>query len=411
MQLLHKLQHLQQLFRGKRSKKLVNFFVKTSNFLVEVLHVHLLKNFRFSLNFIQFFRPFKQVKNKKVEKVHMHPVRGFWQKLVDEKLEKGETLSVVAPMADVTDIAFRSMIARYSKPAGPDVIWTEFVSADGLSSAGREVLKRDLEFTDIERPIVAQLFTSTPENMRKAAALCRELGFDGIDINMGCPDKSIEKQGAGSAHMKDWRRAQEVIRAAQEGALDIPVSVKTRIGYNKVEFMEWLPKILECNIPTLTVHLRTRKEMSLVPAHWELMPQIVKLVRDMTGEVSEGGTILLGNGDVKSVIEGRRLANESGCDGVMVGRGLFGTPWFFADIEGKGKTIEEKLRIMVEHTKLYEEKLGDIKSFAIMKKHFKAYVHGFDGAKELRVELMECNSADEVEKVVEKWLSEQDNRL
>lgn len=335
----------------------------------------------------------------------MAPLRGFWQKIIDEKLSKGETISVVAPMADVTDIAFRTMISKYSNPHGPDVMWTEFVSADGLNSPGREVLKRDLEFTDIERPIVAQLFTSTPENMRRAAALCRELGFDGIDINMGCPDKSIEKQGAGAAHIKDWRRAQEVIRAAQDGAGDIPVSVKTRIGYNKIEFMEWLPKILECNIPTLTVHLRTRKEMSLVDAHWDLMSEIVKLVREMTGEVKDGGTIILGNGDVKSVTQGKRLAKETGCDGVMVGRGIFGTPWFFdEEVFNNGKTVEERLRICVEHTKLYEEKLGDIKSFAIMKKHFKAYVNGFDGAKELRMELMECSNANEMEEKIEVFL-------
>ncbi len=338
------------------------------------------------------------------------PVRGFWQKIINEKLSKGETITVVAPMADVTDIAFRTMIAKYSKPYGPDVMWTEFVSADGLNSPGREVLKRDLEFTDIERPIVAQLFTSTPDNMRKAAALCKELGFDGIDINMGCPDKSIEKQGAGAAHIKDWRQAQEVIRAAQEGADGLPVSVKTRIGYNKIEFMEWLPKILECNIPTLTVHLRTRKEMSLVDAHWNLMKDVVKIVRDMTGELKDGGTIILGNGDVKSVTQGKTLAKETGCDGVMVGRGMFGCPWFFqgadhADLEqtSQTKSIEERLRILVEHTKLYEEKLGDIKSFAIMKKHFKAYVNGFDGAKEFRTELMECGNAKEVEEKVKSF--------
>jgi nifR3 family TIM-barrel protein len=335
----------------------------------------------------------------------MHPVRGFWQKIIDEKLLNGETISVVAPMADVTDIAFRTMIARYSKPSGPDVMWTEFVSADGLNSPGREVLKRDLEFTDIERPVVAQLFTSTPENMRKAAVLCRELGFDGIDINMGCPDKSIEKQGAGAAHMKDWRRAQEVIRAAQEGAGDMPVTVKTRIGYNKVEFMEWLPKILECNIPALTVHLRTRKEMSLVDAHWELMPEVVKLVREITGEVKDGGTIVIGNGDVKSVTEGKRRAKETGCDGVMVGRGIFGTPWFFDEkIFNDGKSVEERLAVCVEHTKLYEEKLGDIKSFAVMKKHYKAYVNGFDGAKELRMKLMECSNAEEVKGEIDSFL-------
>lgn len=344
-------------------------------------------------------------KKRSHNKVIMHPVRGFWGDLVQSKLLHGETLSVVAPMADVTDVAFRTMISKYSKPHGPDVMWTEFVSADGLNSLGREVLKRDLEFTSAERPIVAQLFTSNPENMRKAAAVCRELGFDGIDINMGCPDKSIEKQGAGAAHIKDWRRAQAVIRAAQEGAGSIPVSVKTRIGYNKIEFMEWLPKILECGVPALTVHLRTRKEMSLVDAHWELMPEIVKLVRDMTGEVKNGGTIVLGNGDVKSVTEGKRRAKESGCDGVMIGRGIFGTPWFFdEDTYNAGKSVEERLRICIEHTKLYEEKLGDIKSFAIMKKHFKAYVNGFDGAKELRVELMECTNAQEVEERIEKWI-------
>lgn len=333
------------------------------------------------------------------------PVRGFWQYLIDDKILKGETLSVVAPMADVTDIAFRTMISRYSKPHGPDVMWTEFVSADGLNSPGREVLKRDLEFTDIERPIVAQLFTSTPENMKRAAALCKELGFDGIDINMGCPDKSIEKQGAGAAHIKDWKRAQEVIRAAQEGAGNLPVSVKTRIGYNKIEFIEWLPKILECNIPTLTVHLRTRKEMSLVDAHWDLMPEVVELVRSITGDVRDGGTIVLGNGDVKSVTQGKALAKTSGCDGVMIGRGIFGTPWFFdEEAYNTGKSIEERLGICIEHTKLYEEKLGDIKSFAIMKKHFKAYVHGFDGAKELRMELMECTNALEVEAKVNLFL-------
>lgn len=349
-------------------------------------------------------------KKREIHKVEMHPVRGFWQHLIDEKLAKGETLTVLAPMADVTDVAFRTLITKYSKPHGPDVTWTEFVSANGLCSHGREVLKRDLEFGEQERPIVAQLFTAEPEKMREAAKLCRELGFDGIDINMGCPDRSIEKQKSGAFHIRDWKQAQAVIRAAQEGAGDIPVSVKTRLGYNKVEFMEWLPKLLECNIPALTVHLRTRKEMSLVPAHWELMPEIVKLVREMTGEVKDGGTIILGNGDIKSVTEGKQKAKETGCDGVMVGRGIFGTPWFFDEATfNKGKSVEERLNICVEHTKLFEEKLGDIKSFAIMKKHYKAYVHGFDGAKELRMKLMECENARQIEETIMYWLEENKN--
>ena len=336
-------------------------------------------------------------------------IRGFWQNLIDSKLLKGQKLTVLAPMADVTDTAFREMIAKYSRTGisggGPDVMWTEFVSADGLSSEGRDVLKRDLEFTEAERPIVAQLFTSNPETMFKSARLCYELGFDGIDINMGCPDKSIEKQGAGAKMMTTPKLAQEVIKAAQAGAVDIPVSVKTRIGFNKIEFMDWLPYILETGVPAITVHLRTRKEMSLVPAHWELMPAIVKLVREKTGELKDGGTIILGNGDVSNVLVGRELAENSGCDGVMIGRGMFGTPWLFDEAAFvKGKNLEEKLNICIEHTQLFEKKLGDIKNFSIMKKHYKAYVNGFDGAKELRVELMEAKDSIEVEKTIRKFL-------
>lgn len=391
MQLLQK---LEQIFIKKETRKnIIKHFVNKMFGLAWVIPDALRR------------RTSKQVR------LAMNPVRGFWQKLIDEKVSQGETLTVLAPMADVTDIAFRTMIAKYSRMGkvggGPDVIWTEFVSANGLCSPGREVLKRDLEFNDSERPIVAQLFTAEPDKMREAAKLCRELGFDGIDINMGCPDKSIEKQKAGAAHMRDWRNAQKVIRAAQEGAGDIPVSVKTRIGFNKVEFKEWLPKILECNVPVLTVHLRTRKEMSKVPAHWELMHDVVNLVREITGEVKDGGTLVIGNGDVMSVKDGKEKVRDTGAHGVMIGRGVFGTPWLF-DQEAYeiGKTTEERLKILIEHTKLFEEKLGDIKNFAIMKKHYKAYVHGFDGAKELRVELMECVNSDEIEKKIQIFLEQ-----
>ncbi|MDB5260430.1 MAG: tRNA-dihydrouridine synthase [Candidatus Nomurabacteria bacterium] len=358
----------------------------------------------------QLLRLLQPSSSRRTKKITGNKVRGFWQVLIDNKILKGEPIIVLAPMADVTDVAFRRIIAKYSgmgsPGGGPDVMWTEFVSANGLCSGGREVLKRDLEFSEIERPIVAQLFTSDPDNMRKAAALCKELGFDGIDINMGCPDKGIEKQGAGAAMIKDWRLAQKVIRAAQEGAGGLPVSVKTRLGFNKMEYMEWLPKILECNIPVLTVHLRTRKEMSKVPAHWELMKEVVALVREITGEVKNGGTIIMGNGDVMNVTDAKEKALATDADGIMIGKGVFGTPWLFNEKEWKeGKSIEEKLRIMVEHTKLFEEKLGDIKNFAIMKKHYKAYVNGFDGAKELRMELMETKNAKEVEESLNRFLT------
>ena len=305
-------------------------------------------------------------------------------------------------MADVTDVAFRRIITKYGKP---DVLWTEFVSADGLCSPGRKVLIRDLEFSRKEKPIVAQLFSSKPEKMREAAALCQKMGFHGIDINMGCPDKSIEKQGCGAGMIKTPEIARAVIRAAKEGAPKLPISVKTRIGYNKNEIATWIPVILSEGVAALTVHCRTRKEMSNVPARWEHIREVTALRDQLAPD-----TLIIGNGDIRDVPEGRAKALEFGADGVMIGRGIFGNPWLFAELHARpGKkvvppTTTEKLKVLVEHTKLYEKLLGDIKSFAIMKKHYKAYVNGFDHAKELRTRLMEAKDSKEVEKVVKTFL-------
>jgi nifR3 family TIM-barrel protein len=311
---------------------------------------------------------------------------GFW-----EKLKK--PIMVMAPMADVTDCAFRQIIAKYGKP---DVLWTEFVSADGLCSPGREILKRDLVFTEMERPIVAQLFTSKPEKMREASALAKKLGFDGIDINMGCPDKSIEKQGAGAGMIKNVESAKAVIRAAKEGAPGLPVSVKTRIGYNKDEIDTWIVELLKEKIAVLTVHARTRKEMSDVPAQWDKLQRVVKH-RDQISPK----TIILGNGDALNIADGIQKVKDSGVDGVMFGRAIFGNPWLFG---GHVPTVTEKLKVMVEHTQLYEKLLGDIKNFAIMKKHYKAYVNGFDGAKELRMKLMDTVNSEQVRDIVNDFL-------
>lgn len=347
----------------------------------------------------------------------------FWQKLKKRSIERGTPIVVMAPMADVTDAAFRRIIAKYSNmgglgaPAshvgGPDVLWTEFVSADGLCSPGRQVLERDLAYSEGERPIVAQLFTSHPEKMREAAALCEKLGFDGIDINMGCPDKSIEKQGAGAAMMRDPAAAVAVIRAAKAGAPSLPISVKTRVGYNRVELETWLPILLAEDLAVITVHARTRKEMSDVPARWEHVKRAVEIRDALRAEGKVGkDTLIFGNGDVKNLVEAAARARETGADGVMIGRGIFGNPWLFnfkyknsGNPDGIEVTIPERLRVMVEHTKLFMELLGDIKSFAIMKKHYKAYVHGWDGSKELRLRLMETNSAEEVERIVEEYIA------
>lgn len=313
-------------------------------------------------------------------------MNNFWQNLK-------KPIFVLAPMADVTDAAFRRVIAKYGKP---DVMWSEFVSADGLMSQGREILRNDLRYTEEERPIVAQLFSAHPEKMEGAAKLIEELGFDGLDINMGCPDRSIEKQGAGAAHIKNPELAKEIIRSAKRGAPNIPVSVKTRVGYNKNELETWLPKLLEEEPAVLTLHARTRKEMSKVPAHWEDVVRAVAL-RDR----AQSKTLIFGNGDVKNLGEARKRVEETGCDGVMIGRGIFGNPWLFSEYV---PSTEEKLIVMVEHTKLFEELMTGIKSFALMKKHYKAYVNGFDGAKELREKLMNAENASEVEKITKSFL-------
>ena len=318
---------------------------------------------------------------------------GFW-----EKLKK--PVFVLAPMADVTDAAFRRIIAKYGKP---DVMWTEFVSADGLArapEAGRKKLLKHLEYSEAERPIVAQFFTSSPEHMEQAARLAAELGFDGVDINMGCPDRTVEKQGAGASLMRNPKLARELIRAAQLGAGPLPVSVKTRIGYSKPELESWLPEILEENPAVVTVHARTRKEMSKVPARWEFVKRAVE-IRNASGKE----TLIFGNGDVENLAEAKRRVEETGCDGVMLGRAIFGNPWLFANPPHDPST-EEKLGVLVEHAKLFEELFEGYKNFAIMKKHFKAYVNGFNGAEHLRAELMQTSDASGVAEVINKFIQQ-----
>ena len=378
----------------------------------------------------------------------------------------------LAPMANVTDAAFRRMFARYGKP---DVMLTEFVSVDGLLSKGKDALLRDFWYAEAERPIVAQIFGAVPEHFEQVAAMICELGFDGIDINMGCPDKAIEKQGAGAALINNPKLAAEIIRATKRGAHGLPISVKTRIGYKQNQLADWLPALFAEELAAVTVHLRTRKEMSDVPAHWELANDVVAL-RDQHAPQ----TLVLGNGDVQSLVDGRIKCEQTGLDGVLIGRAAFGQPWFFHrplsepllddnslyrqpqnvslitdrhgiassrersdaaqsklfSFEGRlrkrsqGQTppLAERLRIMIEHTELFEElygvnrhpegelpshppgvgwEHGRQKPFATMKKHFKAYVNGFDGAKELRIALMATETAQQVRTITEAFMRAQ----
>lgn len=305
---------------------------------------------------------------------------------------------VLAPMADVTDPAYRALIAETGKP---DVTWTEFVSADGLYATrerklmpdAENPLLRDLQFSEAERPIVAQLFSSNPENMAYAAKLCATLGFDGVDINMGCPDKAIEKQGCGSAMMRNPEKARAIIRAAKESGL--PVSVKTRIGYNSENMDEWLTQVLEEKPAALTVHLRTRKEMSKVPAHWLLMPRAVAIRDRVSPE-----TFILGNGDVETIADAREKVAASGADGVMLGRAIFGNPWLFLGKTREEVSKEEKVTALLSLAVRYQA-LAPQKSFHILKKHVKAFIVGFDDAAPLRAALMDAPDFDAFLQVLE----------
>ncbi len=244
---------------------------------------------------------------------------GFWG-----KLEK--PFFCLAPMSDVTDIAFRHILAKYGKNRENSkrvVFWTEFVAADGLcNKLAKKKLTHMLKYSEKERPIVAQVFGANPENMKKACQYIASLDFDGIDINMGCPDRSVVSQGAGAGLIKTPALARKIIQAVYEGiksvGKDIPVSVKTRIGFNKEEIDTWIPELLKEDISALTIHLRTAKELSLVPAKWELLAKVKKHIQKSGKEI-----LLIGNGDVVDLDDARRKCEQYDCDGVMIGRGGF----------------------------------------------------------------------------------------
>lgn len=297
-------------------------------------------------------------------------------------------------MANVTDAAFRRIIAKYGKP---DVMWTEFVSCEGLcSDRGRIKLLPDLWYDPTERPIVAQIFGSKPDQFYETAQFVKELGFDGVDINMGCPDRSINQQGSGVELMRDPSLASKIIRETIRGAHPLPVSVKTRIGYHRIEIDEWLPRLLDEDVSAITLHLRTRKELSGVLAHWEVIPHAVEIADRQCGS---SRPMIIGNGDVATLAQAHERAHINGVDGIMIGRGIFGNPWLFNQSRTSEPSMRERLEVLGEHVALFDELLGTVKPFEIMKKHFKAYIGGFDGAKELRVQFMDCKTPSDVEKV------------
>lgn len=299
-------------------------------------------------------------------------------------------------MEAVTDVVFRHVVA---KAAAPDVYFTEFTNATGWAAAGDKAIGGRLVKTDDEQPIVAQLWGADPVAMAKLSLHCRELGYDGIDINMGCPDSSAVKSGGGAGMILNPELASQMITAAKTSGL--PVSVKTRLGYSKPdEWSVWLRHIFEQDVANLTIHLRTKKEMSKVAAHFELIADI-KQLRD---EIAPN-TLLTINGDIRDRQHAQVLIDEYGVDGVMIGRGVFHNPFAF-EIQPKSHSKQELLDLLYLQLDLhdkYSAELGERK-FDPLKRFFKIYVREFEGAAELRDKLMHAKSTDEVRGLVQAIL-------
>lgn len=312
-------------------------------------------------------------------------MNNFWQDLP-------RPFFILAPMEAVTDVVFRHVVAR---AAAPDVWFTEFTNATGWAAAGDKAIGGRLVKTDDENPIVAQLWGSNPEAMEKLSQHCARLGYHGIDINMGCPDSSATKSGGGAAMILNPENAAAIIAAAKTSGL--PVSVKTRLGYSKTdEWHEWLTHILNQDIVNLTIHLRTKKEMSKVPAHYELIPEIKQLRDEIAPQ-----TLLTINGDIRNHAHGMELARNYGVDGVMIGRGIFHDPFAFAT-ESTKPTKAMLLNLLREQLDLHD--MYDAlqpRKFDPLKRFFKIYVRDFEGAAELRDQLMHTKTTAQVRQILQ----------
>jgi tRNA-dihydrouridine synthase len=297
---------------------------------------------------------------------------------------------VLAPLDDVTDTVFRQIVADCARP---DLFFTEFVNVDGLQSPGRPKLIRKLKFTKTEKPLIAQIWGLQPENFYKTAQELVDLGFTGIDLNFGCPEKSVVHNGACVALINNRELAVEIIQATIRGAAGkIPVSVKTRLGFNEID-LSWHELLLDQGLDMLTVHGRTRKEMSKVPAHWDMIGEVRKL-RDG----KKLNTLIVGNGDVTSRAQGLELAKQYKLDGIMIGRGIFTDPFVFAEASPwENYSKEQKIELYRKQVQLFADtwQPGE-RAVHTLNKFCKIYISGFDGAKELREHLMQAASTDEL---------------
>lgn len=302
---------------------------------------------------------------------------------------------VLAPMEDVTDVVFRHVVSEAGRP---DVFFTEFTNTESFCHPeGVHSVRGRLTFTEDEQPIVAHIWGDKPEHFREMSIGMAEMGFKGIDLNMGCPVPNVATKGKGSGLIQRPETAAEIIQAAKAGGL--PVSVKTRLGYSDIdEWRDWLTHVFEQDIANLSIHLRTRKEMSKVDAHWELIGEIKK-VRDAIAP----DTLLTINGDIPDRKTGLELAEKYGIDGVMIGRGIFQNPYAF-EKEPKEHTSEELLGLLRLHLDLFDKYTKEEpRQFKPLRRFFKVYVRGIKGAGELRHQLMSTSTTDEVRTLLDEF--------
>lgn len=318
----------------------------------------------------------------------------FWKKL-------NKPITVLAPMEDVTDLVFRDIVNTIARP---DVFFTEFTNCDGLFSAGRSKCIERLNFLPDQHPVVAQLWGAHPETVYKSTQLVKELGFDGVDLNMGCPHKSIVKVGGGACLIKTPALAKELILAVKEGAGELPVSVKTRIGYNQVTTEDWLGFLLGLGIDVLTVHGRTAKQMSNGFANWDEIAKTVKL-RD----AMKVATLIIGNGDVVDYEDGCKKVKASGVDGFMIGRGIFNNLWAFEKVASDKThkpTQKELLQLFLRQAEAFLTMWQAQKSQGPLKHFAKTYIREFDGASELRAKIYAAESIDSVVTTLRDFIRE-----
>ena len=321
----------------------------------------------------------------------MVTMKSFWDKLP-------VPFVALAPMDGITDPVFRQIVTQAGKP---DVLFTEFVSADGLVSAGRERLTRHLLFQQNEHPIVAQLFGSNPDHFFEAAKLVQSLGFDGVDINMGCPDNNVVKRGGGAGLMKTPQIAAAVIGAVKEGAGGLPVSVKTRIGYDDVQVGEWIPFLLSQNIAVLSVHLRTLRQMYKGNARWEYMKTIMNM-RNSAGV----STKIIASGDIQNLEDIKRLHALYGCDGYMIGRAALRNPWVFHIKRGMEEVpVKERLEIFLKHIRLFQATWKEERNPSELKKFCTMYTHAMPNATAFRTHFMNLKTREEFQAFIQDYLS------